>query len=459
MRNVSLQSLLVGFGFIGLVLTASGEERVVEQPVSSALPDVLSLEFAIEYALDHSFAILQAKERIEEQYGLVLEVGAGVLPTLSFRSAYTEQEEGVTAAEDANTDDWRVALEVRQALYAGGSLRASIRAQEALENAALYDLQTQVESTIQEVKTRYYDAILARDRVVVEEVNIELLQEQLTNTESRFAAGSVSNFDVLQAKVSLANAQPALIRARNDFRVAEAELKEAIGYIEGREALTKSLNYSGELAVEIRDYDLSKSLTQAQRARPELQQLTWIIDANEDGIQLARSGYRPTVDLVGSYEYRRSYERTDDAFDDPKDGWFVGLESTWNLWDGRETRGRVLQAKSKLRQAELNLKEARLAVEVEVRRTISELQGSAELVVAAREVTVQAEEALRLANERYNVGSSTFLDTLQARVALTEARNNELQANYSYLVSTVNVERAIGETKYDFVSGDRSIKR
>ena len=57
--------------------------------------------------------------------------------------------------------------------------------------------------------------------------------------------------------------------------------------------------------------------------------------------------------------------------------------------------------------------------------------------MAAREVTGQAEEALRLANERYTVGSSTFLDTLQARVALTDARNNELQANYSYLVSTV----------------------
>ena len=122
---------------------------------------------------------------------------------------------------------------------------------------------------------------------------------------------------------------------------------------------------------------------------------------------------------------------------------------------GEVAKGKVVQAKSQLRQDELTYNETRLQIEIEVRRAISELQGSTELLLAAREATGQAEEALRLANERYNVGSSTFLDTLQARVALTDARNNELQANYSYLVSTANVQRAIGETSYDFLTSEK----
>lgn len=451
-----MQKLLLRFFLISsILLCAALYAQAAPRPSPPPLPEEISLEVAIEYALDNSFAILQAKERIEEQYGLVLEVGAGVLPTLSLNTSYSEQDEDLIGFENANDDDWRVALQVRQALYSGGSLRASIRAQDALEQAVLYDLQTQVEATIQDVKTRFYDVLLARDTITVEEENIELLNEQLANTESRFEAGSVSNFDVLQAKVSLANAQPALIRARNDFRVAEAELKKAVGYVKGKNYITQSPTYSGELDARMKDYDLVQSLTEAMQKRPELQQLALIADASEEGIDVARAGFRPTVDLVGSYEYRRSYEVNDDAFDDPEDGWFVGVESTWNIWDGRATKGRVVQAKSQLRQDELNLSETRLAVEVEVRRAISELQSAAELVVAAREVTGQAEEALRLANERYNVGSSTFLDTLAARVALTDARNNELQANYSYLVFTANVQRAIGETQYDFVTSSR----
>ena len=452
MQKCLLRIFLITSIALFVAMAASAASRPMSRPAPPPLPEEISLAVAIDYALENSFAILQAKERIQEQYGLVLEVGAGVLPTLSLNSSYSEQDEDLLGFQEANEEDWRVSLQVRQALYAGGSLRASIRAQDALEQAVLYDLQTQVEATIQDVKTRYYDVLLARDTISVEEENIELLNEQLANTESRFEAGSVSNFDVLQAKVSLANAQPALIRARNDFRVAEAELKKAVGYIKVADYVTKSPNYTGELDAELKDYALIDSLTTAMQKRPELQQLALIADASEEGIDVARAGFRPTVDLIGSYDFRRSYETGDDRFDSPEDGWFVGVESTWNIWDGRATKGRVVQAKSQLRQDELNLSETRLTVEVEVRRAISELQGSAELLNAAREVTGQAEEALRLANERYNVGSSTFLDTLQARVALTDARNNELQANYSYLVSITNLQRAIGETNYDFVT-------
>ncbi len=453
MQKFLLKGFLIASLLLGTALYLKAADRV-SMRVPPPLPDEISLETAIDYALENSFAVLQAKERIEEQYGLHLEVNSGVLPNVSLNSSYSEQDEELVGFQGAE-DDWRVSLQVRQALYSGGSLRASIRAQAALEKAALYDLQANVEATIQDVKTRYYDVLLARDTIEVEEQNLQLLKEQLENTESRFEAGAVSNFDVLQAKVSLANAKPALIRANNDFRIAEAELKRAVGYVKERDYVTTSPTYTGELEVRTKDYDLLNSMTTALQRRPELAQQKLVIDAGEEDIDIARSGYYPSVDLVGSYDFRRSYEPSDDRFDNHIDGWFVGVESTWNIWDGRATKGKVVQAKSQLRQDELTYNETRLQIEIEVRRAISELQGSTELLLAAREVTGQAEEALRLANERYNVGSSTFLDTLQARVALTDARNNELQANYSYLVSTANVQRAIGETSYDFVTSKK----
>lgn len=415
------------------------------------LPEKISMEIAVDYALEHSFAILQAKQRIEGQYGVELEIGAAVLPTVSLNSRYSEQDEDLVGVENASENDWRVSLQVRQALFEGGRLRAAIRAQDASSQAALYELQVQVEATIQDVKTRYYDVLLARETIQVEEQNIDLLQQQLANTESRFTAGSVSNFDVLQATVSLANAQPAVIRARNRLRVAVADFKQSIGYEQPVNHMIESLRFIGELDVNLQEYNLSESLAIAVRRRSELKQLSLIADASKEGIDIARAGFWPAVEFVGSYNLRHSDDANDDRFDHPEDGWFVGLESTWHIWDGRATTGRVMQAMSQLRQDELRLRETRLAIEVEVRRTISELRGSAELVLAAREVTGQAEEALRLANERYTVGSSTFLDTLQARVALTEARNNELQANYSYLVSMVKLKRAIGETAYDLI--------
>ena len=258
----------------------------------------------------------------------------------------------------------------------------------------------------------------------------------------------MSHFDMLQAQVSLANAKPALIRANNNYRVAVAELKQSVGYMVTYDPAAEALQFTDSLVAEVQEYELFEAIHVALQQRPELAQLKRIIDAHEDNIAIARSDYYPSVDFVGSYDFRRSYFATDGRFDNSINGWFAGIESVWNIWDGRATKGRVVQAKSQMRQDELKYNETRLQIEVEVRRAISELQGAAELLVAAQQVTGQANESLRMANERYTVGSSTYLDTLQARVALTDARNNELQANYSYLVSIVNVQHAIGETQF-----------
>jgi outer membrane protein TolC len=127
------------------------------------------------------------------------------------------------------------------------------------------------------------------------------------------------------------------------------------------------------------------------------------------------------------------------------DGWTIGLQSSWAIFDGRATRGRVAQARSQLEQARLTTAEQILAVEVEVRRAISSLQEGAELAEAAQKVVQQAEEALRLADARYAAGSATQLDVLETRVALTEARTNQIEANYRYNVAVATLRRALGD--------------
>ncbi len=428
-----------------LVLPVMGSDR----PEPMSMPDEVTLENAMDYALQNSFTILQAKERIKERYGLILEARSETLPTLSLGASISDQQGDLTFFQP-HSDDWVVSLQIRQALYGGGRLRSGLRAQDLQEQAALYDLQTSVEATIQNVRIRFYAILLARERIEVEEQNIELLKEQLANIESRFETGSVSNFDVLQAKVSLANAKPALIQAKSDFRISVTELKQAVGYVKQQDHVTKLPNFVGELEIVKKNYSLLDSMMQALQQRPELKQQELIVGARAEGIRVIKAGYWPKVDLVGRYDMRRSFAPIDNTFEQPVDGWFVGLESNWNIWDGRATKGRVIQAKSRLRQGELTLDETRLSVEIEVRRALSELDRASELVDAALQVVEQAEEALRLANELYYVGSSTFLDTLQARTSLIESRNNQLQANYSYLVAIANVQRAVGETKCRF---------
>jgi outer membrane protein TolC len=276
----------------------------------------------------------------------------------------------------------------------------------------------------------------------VQEQNVALLGEQLRTARNRFEAGAVSNFDVLRAEVEVANAQPALIRTRNAYRNAIESLRQALGY-QGSEAdLVRVPDFTGDLAVVPAAFTLVEALRTAREARPELRQLRIFVEAREAGVAIARAGFLPNVALVGGYQVRKS--GFSDRFSDSLDGWTLGVQSNWAIFDGRATAGRVAQARSQVEQARLEAADFALGVEVEVRRAFSSWQEASELVGAAGKSVAQAEEALRLADARYGAGSATQLDQLQARTALTQARDNQLQANYSYNVAVAQLRRAMG---------------
>jgi outer membrane protein TolC len=128
-----------------------------------------------------------------------------------------------------------------------------------------------------------------------------------------------------------------------------------------------------------------------------------------------------------------------------EDGWLAGVQGQWNIFDGRATAGRVTQARSAFEQSKLALTEAQLAAEVEVRRAFSQWQQATELAEASKLVVGQADEAVRLANARYNAGTATQLDVLQAQTDLTTARTNQIQAYYSYNVAVAALRKAMGQ--------------
>lgn len=430
-----------------IAVPAAFAQEPAAAPDVPDVPDRIDLRAAITYALDNNYAIQQARERIREQEGLIVEVRSRAIPNVALNSSYTKTDDSLVQGGGpvARSDqDWSIALEARQALYAGGGISAALDAQKITREAALLDLKATINDALLLVRTRYYDVLLAREQIGVQEQNVQLLKEQLQNAKNRFEAGTVSNFEVLRAEVELANAQPALISARNRQRTSIDQLRQAIGYSNTeRENLRKIPTFIGTLEFQPVAYDLQQSLDSARLNRPDLLRLEQVAKAREAGIKIEKSNYRPTLDLVGGYQVVKN--STSERFRDSLDGWVVGVQSSWAIFDGRATAGRVAQARSQLRQAELSVEERFLAVEVEVRNALSSLQEAGELAEAATKVVAQAEEALRLADARYGAGSATQLDVLQARVSLTQSRTNQLEANYRYNVALANVRRALGE--------------
>ncbi|MEY4489238.1 MAG: hypothetical protein RIQ79_1746 [Verrucomicrobiota bacterium] len=411
------------------------------------VPEVLTLDQSLQYALEHSFAIRQARLRLREQEGLIVEVKAAVLPNVALTSGYNRYDPDLydkNPGQPHNYQNWQVALTVRQLVYSGGGVSSALDAARSTRSAALLDLQATVNAVLLDVRVKYADVLLNRARIGVQEQNVALLEEQLATTRNRFEAGSVSQFEVLRSEVALANAKPALIRARNAYRNSIEYLRAALGYQnELPSDLKKIPEFAGELVFAPAAYELESALAAAKSRRPELQRLEQLAKARESGVVSARSGYKPELYLTGGYMGRKS--SLSNSVSDSLDGWTLGVEGSWALFDGNRTRGKVSQARAQLYQARLGVSEQTLAIEVEVRRALSSLQEAAELAGAAEKVVEQADEALRLSDVRYSNGAATQLDVLETRVALTQARLNRVEANYSHTVALATLRKAIAE--------------
>ena len=429
-----------------------------------SLPATLTLESALRYALAHNYAILEAQERIREQDGIILQVKSDLLPHAAIAAQYIVQDKALganLASPDTtqNMQDWSIGITITQLIYAGGGPSAAIAAQKNLREAALLDLETVINAALLDVRTRYYNILLAREQIKVQEENLKLLEEQRTLAKNRHDAGAASSFDVLRAQVAVANAQPNLIRARNDYRNALDLFRRSLGSIPQRAPTDDHMpEITGTLDITPATYDLTSSITAALENRPELKRLARLATAGESAVTAARSGYKPTVAVFGSYTFERNMTYGYDPYSpDPItsinlnnfghqiNGWNLGVQASWAIFDARSTAGKVAQARSKLDQTRLQTSDAELAIESEVRESYNALQEATELVDAAQKVTTQAEEALRLANSRYAAGTATQLDVLTTQVALTESRLNQVQANYSYLVALATLRKATGQ--------------
>lgn len=400
----------------------------------------IDLHTALSYALENNFDIRQAKERIRQQEGVVVEVRSAAIPNVGASGAYQYNDRAISTSFPASDRAWTVQVTATQLLFAGGGVHAGIRSAELVRDAAALEMKGVVNQALLDVRVQFYNVLLNREKIRVQEENIRLLQQQLKDATARYQAGTASNFEKLRAEVALANAQVPLITARNDYRLSIETFRQVLGVPSSSNALSAPPEPAGTLSYTPATYELQSALEAARNNRPELLRLAKLESAGEENVTNARSGYYPNLSLFGGYELRKG---TTNNFGDSVDGFLVGVQSQWKIFDGRATAGRVAQAKSLLSQAKISRSEVALAVDVEVRRAVSSLQEAQELVASSEKVVAQAEESLRLANARYTAGTSTQLDVLTSQVDLTTARTNQLQAYYTYNVALASLRKAM----------------
>jgi outer membrane protein len=297
----------------------------------------------------------------------------------------------------------------------------------------------QLERTDQEIVFRvvdsYYGVLLATRQLEVAEQAVKTSQSILDRSQARFDSGLVVESDLLTAKVRMAARQQELIRARNNMHLAEAQLSAAMGMpVDSLFQPTKALAEPA-LPVPILQ-DVEK---QALANRPDLKRIQSEEAAQRQCVAMAKSSFGPRVNAFAGWE-----------MDNPTlaagggNNWLGGIEVQVDIFQGGAKRAELARQRGLEERAVAMKQVASDGVQLEVRRAYYNLDSARQEVEVARATIAQAQESLRINQNRYDGGLTTITDLLGAEEATYRSQTDYWEAVYRFHTSYANLELASG---------------
>jgi outer membrane protein len=480
MMNVRFRRIwlwLAFAGVMGLVGSGAAQEQAAEAPEQPAgqVP-VFDLEQCIRMALESSNSLAIAQAQHDQAAQEVKRAFGAFLPDLSLsrtdvRDERTEYDTeimnpalvpvvdtggdtiffggsiGTGRFEDTRYktryNEWQAQSNLN--LFAGGSKFSSLSgAKNSLKSAEAQALYLE-KVVVQDVASAYYDLLRYERLLEVAHETRDLAAKELERSETYFKLGSAAKSDVLQARVRLENTRLDVVRAEN----AVAQAFAALAYAMNQPLAAPFEIDRSPLETDFQIAEIEDLYSQALRNRLDLKSQEHLVASRRNAVTTATSSLWPRLDLFAQYS-RSNNENALYRFGAQQSGLLrYGYQVTWNVFDRLGTWTNRAQAKADARIAEYNLDQARLDAQLEIRQLYNNLVEARERVSVSRETIIQAQEELRLAQERFRVGAGTTLDRINAEVNLAQARADEVQAICDFLINSVKLDRAVGRLSGD----------
>ena len=442
---VSLPSMLLLLGILSLPGSAGAQAPAGE----------LSLSDAIKRALEGHPSLRAAAHGVEAATAGIELARAGFLPRVDVSEGVTQSNNPVYvfgsllnqgrftqadfALDQLNHPDaisnWRTNVYGSVPLFLGGRNYFGYQ-QAQLSRDASEQARARVEQEVVFGVIRAYNTvILAQEAQSTVEVSVRTAEANLASAEARYDAGVVVASDALAARVRLARLKEEAIAAASHVQLAYAALDDAMGV-----PLTQTFRVAGPLEVPPLQYEKLDGLdTLARERRPDYQQAVLDEARLEKEVVKAKGAFLPTLHLLGNYEVNNHYFASQG-----QDSWAVGVVLNLNLFKGGEDRARLLEAEANHRRAMALRERLASAIGLEVRDAFLALRTARERLAVAQGAVAQAEESLRIVQNRYDAGLTTIVELLDSETALTAARTNLTRARYEAAVGQARLDLSLG---------------
>jgi outer membrane protein len=422
--------------------------------------DALSLRDAVRLALKENKAVaatgaaaLATKERVSQ-------ARSGYLPKVNYSESFNRSNNPVFVfsslltqhqfgAENFNIpllnrpdalNNFQSLVTVDQVLYDAGQTRNALKSAELATKVSSEEQRRTQMDVISGAARAYYGAVLAAESLKTADQAVRSAEADLRRAESVRAAGMSTDVDVLSIRVHLAAVNEQRINRAADLDVAKAALNDALGL-----PLDTPHTLSTPLApLDLPDVEVNQLEKEAGQGRPEARESQLATNLARVQADSLRSAYLPQVTFRGAFEADRQRFVTRGGAN-----WMAGISLRWNLFNGNADKSRINEAGYMLERAQADQERTGSAVRLQVRRAYADFRAAQQRIEVARASVAEAEESLRITQNRYEAGMSNVTDLLRNETAVLESRTRYLAAIHDQRVAATMLELSAGRLSAD----------
>ena len=413
---------------------------------TSGEPLTLSVQEAVQLALLQNPIVLRTAADVAALEARIDQARSELFPQVSADVGYNYQEgasdsfrqgffTNLIVPGGADVKDWqrRDRIGVQQLIWAGGSVRAAIRASRYLAESEAWRRAAALDDLEYQTKQAYYDALATRALVSVAEDSVRTFDRHLRDTELMLEVGETSPVERVRAETELGARRSDLIVAGNRVRLAHTNLRRLLNVPQHTPlVLTDRFNYFPL------PEDVQKLIEQAKSNRPELLSLARAIAAGEEDVKRVRGTYWPRA--AGSVDR----VNLDGAGNFTPDGWQATIGLEWDIYVGGRRKAEKAEARAQVDSLEWQYEEVEALVEAEVLQAYIQVQDAIARIRSEQGNLELAEEGLRLERLRFQEGVGIQAQVLDAELAFRNAETQLVQALREYGVAHAALDRAIG---------------
>jgi len=412
----------------------------------------ISLQEAIDIALENNYQLKVAKNNLELSKKQVRSEKADYLPSLSVGASGSKSvgrnfNQDLGRIVTRTTNSFNSNLSTDLPIFSGFENLHSLKSSQYDEKSEKQNLERVRENVIFDAASNYLQFILDKKVLEIDRENLAASRKTLEQVKAQVEVGSRPKVDLYNQESTVANNELSVVNSENQLESSRLQLIQTL-QIDPRKEYNFVTPEIDTQTVKATSYNLDQLITTALESRSDLKREKFNIESIKHQLNATRGSLYPSL----SFNARISSRYSDglqlgfqDQFFDQNIQRSLGLSLNIPIFSNLSRRTNVQSQEIQYKNAKLNLQETELQIIQDVTQAHNDYKSYLKQLESSQKALRAAERSYQTQKQRYEVGAGTLIELSDANAQYVEARSNRAQALFRVIFQQQLLDYYIGK--------------